>query len=136
VRARVRVGERASAVFAEGAGLCLDRFGDGLGDVSLGPGCLVCGESIAVAVRSGLPGVHRSGGLGRARVRFRGRRTGSRTTWSSGTYHRFYDACRVLPRAGEDPNDRTRARLWLTDASRLVLRNGLQLLGVSAPERM
>ncbi|MEU9957639.1 arginine--tRNA ligase [Streptomyces sp. NPDC050982] len=54
----------------------------------------------------------------------------------AGTYHRFYDACRVLPRAGENPDDRTRARLWLTDASRLVLRNGLQLLGVSAPERM
>ncbi|WP_245235881.1 arginine--tRNA ligase [Streptomyces durhamensis] len=54
----------------------------------------------------------------------------------AGTYHRFYDACRVLPRAGEVPDDRTRARLWLTDASRLVLRNGLRLLGVSAPERM
>ncbi|WP_176963813.1 MULTISPECIES: DALR anticodon-binding domain-containing protein [unclassified Streptomyces] len=26
--------------------------------------------------------------------------------------------------------------LWLTEAARLVLRNGLQLLGVSAPERM
>ncbi|WP_267958799.1 DALR anticodon-binding domain-containing protein, partial [Streptomyces sp. NRRL S-146] len=54
----------------------------------------------------------------------------------AGTYHRFYDACRVLPLAGEDPDDLTRARLWLTEASRLVLRNGLQLLGVSAPERM
>jgi arginyl-tRNA synthetase len=54
----------------------------------------------------------------------------------AGTYHRFYDACRVLPRAGEDPDDLTRARLWLTEASRLVLRNGLQMLGVSAPERM
>jgi arginyl-tRNA synthetase len=54
----------------------------------------------------------------------------------AGTYHRFYDACRVLPRAGETPDDRTRARLWLTEAARLVLRNGLRLLGVSAPERM
>lgn len=52
------------------------------------------------------------------------------------TYHRFYDACRVLPRTGEDADDRTRARLWLTEASRVVLRNGLRLLGVSAPERM
>ncbi|WP_234042251.1 DALR anticodon-binding domain-containing protein [Streptomyces marianii] len=34
------------------------------------------------------------------------------------------------------PDDRTRARLWLTDAVRVVLRNGLRLLGVSAPERM
>jgi arginyl-tRNA synthetase len=54
----------------------------------------------------------------------------------AGTYHRFYDACRVLPRSGETPDDRTRARLWLTEAARLVLRNGLRLLGVSAPERM
>ncbi|MGW2419536.1 arginine--tRNA ligase [Streptomyces sp. NPDC001709] len=54
----------------------------------------------------------------------------------AGTYHRFYDACRVLPRADEAPDARTRARLWLTEASRLVLRNGLSLLGVSAPERM
>ncbi|MFD7243886.1 arginine--tRNA ligase [Streptomyces massasporeus] len=54
----------------------------------------------------------------------------------AGTYHRFYDACRVLPLDGEDPDDLTRARLWLTEASRLVLRNGLRLLGVSAPERM
>ncbi|WP_041823575.1 arginine--tRNA ligase [Streptantibioticus cattleyicolor] len=54
----------------------------------------------------------------------------------AGTYHRFYDACRILPRDGETPDDRTRARLWLTEASRLVLGNGLRLLGVSAPERM
>ncbi|MEV1055092.1 arginine--tRNA ligase [Streptomyces sp. NPDC049887] len=54
----------------------------------------------------------------------------------AGAYHRFYDACRVLPRAGEAPDDRTRARLWLTDAGRVVLCNGLRLLGVSAPERM
>ncbi|MFD7713277.1 arginine--tRNA ligase [Streptomyces sp. NPDC059785] len=54
----------------------------------------------------------------------------------AGTYHRFYDACRVLPRDGEEAGDLTRARLWLTDASRVVLRNGLHLLGVSAPERM
>ncbi|MFD5074813.1 arginine--tRNA ligase [Streptomyces sp. NPDC058371] len=54
----------------------------------------------------------------------------------AGTYHRFYDSCRVLPRDGEGPDDLTRARLWLTDASRVVLRNGLRLLGVGAPERM
>ncbi|MGW7005085.1 arginine--tRNA ligase [Streptomyces sp. NPDC054933] len=54
----------------------------------------------------------------------------------AGTYHRFYDNCRVLPRDGEEPNSLTRARLWLTDASRVVLRNGLNLLGVSAPEQM
>ncbi|MFF7885211.1 arginine--tRNA ligase [Streptomyces sp. NPDC020794] len=54
----------------------------------------------------------------------------------AGTYHRFYDSCRILPRDGEEPGELTRARLWLTDATRVVLRNGLDLLGVSAPERM
>jgi arginyl-tRNA synthetase len=29
-----------------------------------------------------------------------------------------------------------RTRLWLNDAAGVVLRNGLNLLGVSAPERM
>jgi arginyl-tRNA synthetase len=54
----------------------------------------------------------------------------------AGTYHRFYDACRVLPQGGEEPTDLTRARLWLVEAARTVLANGLALLGVSAPERM
>ena len=52
------------------------------------------------------------------------------------TYHRFYDSCRVLPRGDEAPTDLTRARLWLVEAARIVLANGLDLLGVSAPERM
>ena len=52
------------------------------------------------------------------------------------TYHRFYDACRVLPRADEEPTELTVARLWLVEASRIVLANGLALLGVSAPDRM
>jgi arginyl-tRNA synthetase len=51
-------------------------------------------------------------------------------------YHRFYAACRVLPQADEEANDLTRARLWLCAAARQVLFNGLDLLGVSAPERM
>ena len=51
-------------------------------------------------------------------------------------YHRFYDACRVLPQGDEVPTDLTRARLWLVEATRVVLANGLALLGVSAPERM
>jgi arginyl-tRNA synthetase len=54
----------------------------------------------------------------------------------AGTYHRFYDACRVLPRGDEQATDLHRARLWLVEATRVVLRNGLALLGVSAPERM
>jgi arginyl-tRNA synthetase len=54
----------------------------------------------------------------------------------AGTYHRFYDVCRVLPRGDEEVTDLTRARLWLVDATRVVLANGLGLLGVTAPERM
>ena len=54
----------------------------------------------------------------------------------AGTYHRFYDACRVLPQGEEEATELTRARLWLCEATRIVLANGLHLLGVSAPERM
>ncbi len=54
----------------------------------------------------------------------------------AGTYHRFYDSCRVLPRGDEETGDLHRARLLLVDATRVVLANGLGLLGVSAPERM
>ena len=54
----------------------------------------------------------------------------------AGTYHRFYDACRVLPMGEEAATDLTRSRLWLVEATRIVLSNGLGLLGVSAPERM
>jgi arginyl-tRNA synthetase len=54
----------------------------------------------------------------------------------AGTYHRFYDACRVLPQGDQPATDLTRARLWLVEATRIVLANGLDLLGVSAPERM
>ena len=51
-------------------------------------------------------------------------------------YHRFYDSCRVLPMGDEEPTDLNRARLLLVDATRIVLANGLALLGVTAPERM
>jgi arginyl-tRNA synthetase len=54
----------------------------------------------------------------------------------AGTYHRFYDVCRVLPRGDEEVTDLHRARLWLVEATRVVLANGLGLLGVTAPERM
>jgi arginyl-tRNA synthetase len=54
----------------------------------------------------------------------------------AGAYHRFYDACRILPRGDEPITDLMRARLWLNDAARTVIANGLGLLGVSAPERM
>ena len=55
---------------------------------------------------------------------------------TAAAYHRFYDSCRVLPMGDEEPNDLHRARLLLVDATRVVLANGLGLLGVSAPERM
>jgi arginyl-tRNA synthetase len=54
----------------------------------------------------------------------------------AGAYHRFYDKCRVLPLGDEAITDLHRARLWLNDATRTVIANGLALLGVSAPERM
>jgi arginyl-tRNA synthetase len=54
----------------------------------------------------------------------------------AGHFHRWYDACRVTPLGDEPVTDLHRTRLWLTEATRVVLANGLDLLGVSAPERM
>ena len=54
----------------------------------------------------------------------------------AGTYHRFYDHCRVIPLSGDPVETVHRSRLWLNDACTQVLANGLGLLGVSAPERM
>lgn len=54
----------------------------------------------------------------------------------AGSYHRFYDSCRVLPQGDDVPGPLTDARLWLCEATRIVLANGLGLLGVSAPDRM
>ncbi|HKD98825.1 MAG TPA: arginine--tRNA ligase [Micromonosporaceae bacterium] len=54
----------------------------------------------------------------------------------AGAYHKFYDACRVLPMGDEPVTDLTTARLWVVEATRVVLAGGLRLLGVSAPERM
>ncbi|BBZ29771.1 arginine--tRNA ligase [Mycolicibacterium madagascariense] len=54
----------------------------------------------------------------------------------AGDYHRFYDSCRVLPQGDEEPMDLHAARLALCQAARQVIANGLQILGVSAPERM
>jgi len=47
-------------------------------------------------------------------------------------FHRFYHACRVV----SDDVERSRARLLLAESARRVLRNGLALMGVSAPDRM
>jgi len=54
----------------------------------------------------------------------------------AGYYHRWYDKCRVIPLADDALTDVHRTRLWLNVATGQVIRNGLDLLGVSAPERM
>jgi len=54
----------------------------------------------------------------------------------AGSYHRWYDNCRVTPLAGGSVETVHRTRLWLNEATSIVLSNGLNLLGVSAPERM
>jgi arginyl-tRNA synthetase len=51
-------------------------------------------------------------------------------------YHKWYDQRRVAPFGDEVVTDVHRTRLWLNDATRTVLANGLGLLGVTAPERM
>ncbi|AWB82129.1 arginine--tRNA ligase [Corynebacterium yudongzhengii] len=54
----------------------------------------------------------------------------------AGVFHRFYDNCQILPKAGEDAAAIHSARLALARASRQVLFNALTMVGVSAPERM
>jgi arginyl-tRNA synthetase len=54
----------------------------------------------------------------------------------SGSYHRWYDSCRVTPQGDAPIEPIHHARLWVNDAAGQVLRNGLSLLGVDAPERM
>ncbi len=51
-------------------------------------------------------------------------------------YHGFYDACRVLPRSDEELGSVHIARLWVCAATQQTLANGLELLGVSAREKM
>jgi arginyl-tRNA synthetase len=55
---------------------------------------------------------------------------------TAAAFHKFYDSCRVLPRGDEEVEPVHKARLTLVSATRTVLANGLDLLGVSAPERM
>jgi arginyl-tRNA synthetase len=54
----------------------------------------------------------------------------------AGAYHKWYDQRRVTPLGDEEVGDVHRTRLWLNDATTQVLASGLDLLGVSAPERM
>ena len=54
----------------------------------------------------------------------------------AGSYHKWYGECRVTPLSDGEVTDTHRTRLWLNDATRQVLANALNLVGVSAPERM
>ncbi len=54
----------------------------------------------------------------------------------AGVYHRFYADCRVLPLGDETPSELHSARATLCSATAQVIANGLDLLGVSAPEKM
>jgi arginyl-tRNA synthetase len=55
---------------------------------------------------------------------------------TASAFHRFQGTCRVLPVGEEEPSPSHAARLLLVDATRIVLANGLEVLGVSAPPRM
>jgi arginyl-tRNA synthetase len=66
-----------------------------------------------------------------ARSRELARMTGFATEVAT-AFHQFYHQCKVLG----DVETKTRARLALCRATRIVLANSLRLLGVSAPERM
>ena len=48
------------------------------------------------------------------------------------SFHKFYENCRVI----SDDKDLTRARLALIEATRIVLKNTLDLMGISAPQKM
>ena len=54
----------------------------------------------------------------------------------AGVYHGFYADCRVLPLGDEAISPLHSARANLCAATKQVIANGLDLLGVSAPERM
>jgi len=50
----------------------------------------------------------------------------------AGDFHKYYNEHRVL---SDDP-DMTRARLLLVNAIQIVIKKGLDLMGISAPEKM
>jgi arginyl-tRNA synthetase len=54
----------------------------------------------------------------------------------AGSYHRWYDACRIIPKGDDEISPVNRTRAWVNEATRIVLANGLHLLGVSAPQRL
>ena len=50
----------------------------------------------------------------------------------SARFHKFYNHCRVIT----DDIELSRARLAIVKATRIILANGFNILGISAPERM
>ena len=50
----------------------------------------------------------------------------------SAYFHKFYSQCRVI----SDDHDTTQARIALVKAAKIILGNGFNILGISAPERM
>jgi len=50
----------------------------------------------------------------------------------SARFHKFYSQCRVIT----EDSDLSKARMGLVNAVKIVLGNGLKVLGISAPERM
>jgi len=49
------------------------------------------------------------------------------------SFHKFYEDCRVIDEANQEL---TQARLALCEATKIVLKNTLDLMGISAPEKM
>jgi arginyl-tRNA synthetase len=47
-------------------------------------------------------------------------------------FHKYYSSCRIIT----DDKKITHSRLFLVDSLRIVLRNGLDVLGIVAKERM
>ena len=47
-------------------------------------------------------------------------------------FHKFYADCRII----SDDHPLTNARVALTSATKIVIGNGLELLGINAPEKM
>ena len=48
-------------------------------------------------------------------------------------FHKYYATCRIL---NESENELTQSRLYLINTIRITLSNGLNILGISSPERM
>ena len=47
-------------------------------------------------------------------------------------FHKFYNDCKVI----SNDSEKTKSRLALISATKVVLKNGLSILGISAPEKM